>query len=249
MESVPVIESSLLRRYPELRVGVSTRIGGVSSSPYELNVSYHVGDREDCVTENRRIFYHRLGIPENRVALPGQIHSDIIREAAQPGRYDNCDGLITASAGIFLGVTIADCVPVLLYDPVSRSIAAIHAGWKGSDRRIVSAAIHRLRSRYGVKPENLLAYIGPSAGVCCYEVGNEVAARFPGEFSIANHGSHPHLDLRGYNRSLLVSEGIRHENIEVSDKCTICSPDLLHSYRREGQHSGRMMAIIGMVSR
>jgi len=212
-----------------------------------MNLSFSVGDEEKNVRENRKRFFAEVDIPLTRIALPKQIHSDIVRIVTEPAEYEACDALITKEKNLFLVITIADCLPILLFDPVTSSIGIVHAGWRGSEMRILSKVVRVLSSEFGVLSKNLLAYVGPSAGVCCYEVGEEVAEKFDMKYLDRTKGTKPHLDLKQFNKDLRLEAGIQKKNIEVSPDCTICKPELYHSYRRDKEKSGRMMAGIGMM--
>jgi YfiH family protein len=245
--NVPVVRSELLSTFPELRHGFSTRNGGVSKGAFGMNLSYSVGDVRTDVDENRRLFFSAIGVAVESVAYPGQIHSALVHVAGSPGRYASCDALVTERTDLFLAVSVADCMPILLYDPVRRVVAAVHSGWRGSEGRILTAVLDVMKREYHSLPADIVASIGPSAGPCCYEVGEEVAMKF-GEKHLQRQAQwpKPHLDLRTYNRGLLTASGVREHNIEISSLCTICSPGTMHSYRRDGGHSGRMMAGLGL---
>lgn len=226
--------------------GMSTRSGGVSPPPFGFNTGASTSDDPVNVAANRRLLLEALGL-EGPLALPGQVHGAAAAEALRPGMFESCDALMTAEQGLVLGVSVADCVPILLYDPARRAIAAVHAGWRGTAAGIVSLTVSRLAERYGSSPRDLRAWIGPSAGVCCYEVGEDVAARFAPPSVIRPPGGKARVDLRTANRRLLAEAGVPGSQIAVSGECTICSADLFHSYRRDGNRSGRMMAVIALT--
>ncbi len=241
-----ILRSKLFSHYSQIVFGMSTRNGGVSAPPYGLNLSISVGDDPVHVRENRKRFFHALNIDTSRLAFPLQVHSSHVQYARQPGRFPNTDGLTTDQKETYLTVTVADCLPVFLFDPFHNVIAGIHAGWKGSSQNITQKAIHFLKKRWQTNPSDLIVYLGPSAGVCCYEVGEEVAGLFPSVFSIPQSNGKYHLDIPEVNKTQLVSEGVREENIEHENSCTICTPGQFHSYRRDAQKSGRMMGVIGI---
>jgi len=246
-QDMVIIKPEIFVQYPEISCGISTRKGGVSPEPFGMNLSYTVGDEASYVTSNRERFFGSLEAPLDRLATQYQIHSDTVRRVDAPGRYDACDGLITNIPEVFLAVTIADCLPILLYDPATRSVGAVHSGWRGSKSKIVVHAIEAMANEFGTKPEDIIVFLGPSAGVCCYEVGEEVAEQFNPQFVKRQQGRKPHLDLHSYNTSIIIDTGVQKMNIEISEYCTICTPELFHSYRREGQRSGRMMGVIGIL--
>jgi YfiH family protein len=224
----------------------STRHGGVSPAPLGMNISFRVGDLDQNVRENRRRFLEGLGIAEKHLAIPGQIHSATVRRIETPGHVPECDGLITGVPGVVLSVTVADCLPVLLADPVTRTVGAVHAGWRGTSACIAARAVELLADQCGVRPSDLIAYLGPSARSCCYEVGEEVAALFDGPAVRTDQGKY-YLDLRAANERQLLDYGVSPQNIESSPDCTISRPELYHSFRRDGSRSGRMMAVIGVL--
>ena len=243
----PIIRSELFNRIPGLMFGMSTRIGGTSQGSFGMNTSFNVGDREENVHENRSRFFSALGISPDRIVVPRQIHGSAVRIVNEPGTIAQCDGLITAERGLFLSVSVADCLPIILVDRKSRTLAVLHGGWRGTCSGVVSVALGMMRKELYVDPANLSCYIGPGARSCCYEVGEEVACQFDERFVIQLVDRKYLLDLPGHNRDVLIREGVPEKFIEVSEKCTICSPELLHSYRRDGARSGRMMAIAGFL--
>jgi YfiH family protein len=240
-----LVRSRLFAEIPGLVFGMSTRHGGVSPPPLGLNLSFHVGDDPRHVAENRSRFFGALAVGQDRIVLPKQVHGTTVREVSAPGVSPECDALMTREAGLFLAVSVADCVPIFLYDPDRSSVAAVHAGWRGSRGRIVERVVGRLCAGDRSGPGRLRAYIGPSAGVCCYEVGEEVGSLFGPEFLRRSTGGKAHLDLKQFNRYLLTTSGVRENNIEVSEDCTICNTSY-HSFRRDGNRSGRMYGVIGL---
>jgi YfiH family protein len=181
--------------------------------------------------------------PPARVRTVKQIHSTLIGDASDETFVEG-DGLVTKSAGIPVGVKTADCVPILLADPETRSVAAIHAGWRGTVENIAASTLGELVRRWGVNPASVHAAIGPSIGVCCYEVGPDVARRFGQwlpEMSVVSGPAH--LDLRAVNLLQLRAAGV--QNIWTSDECTFCAPNRFYSFRRQKEQAGRMLSFIG----
>jgi YfiH family protein len=240
-----IVTSRILASVPRVRFGLSTRHGGVSPEPYGMNLSFAVGDDEHRVKENRERFFESLGIDQESVAIPGQVHSGRVMKVETPGRYPECDGLVTDRPGVYCCVSGADCIPVFLVDPLHPAVGAVHAGWRGTVAGIAKSAVELMQKTFASQPENLLAYIGPGADVCCYEVGAEVAERFPQGTVLVREGKR-FVDLKKANREQLVGAGLPEGNIEVSPSCTI-SDSLYHSYRRDGKKSGRMMGVIGLL--
>ncbi len=232
---------------PGIVAGFSTRNGGVSPPPLGMNLSYRVGDDPANVRRNREVFFGSLGIEPGQLAIPGQIHGAAVRSVAAPGDYPETDALITSEKGLFLCVTVADCVPILLFDPLTGSVGAVHAGWRGTAAGIVRAAVGAMTTRFGSRPATLIASIGPSASDCCYKVGPDVASRFPSSF-VRGASGESFVDLKGLNRSQLLDAGLLPGNVELSPYCTISDSTLFHSFRRDGAKSGRMMGVIGRMA-
>jgi len=210
-----------------------------------MNVSFRVGDRDANVRENRQRFMGSLGITEDHLATPRQIHSATVCAVDGPGQLPDCDGLTTNVPGVVLSVTVADCLAILLADPARGVVGAVHAGWRGTASGIAARAVELLQRQYGVVPADLVAYLGPSARACCYEVGEDVASLF--DAAVARRDQKFYLDLAIANERELTRCGVSPGNIETSPDCTISHPELYHSYRRDGGRSGRMMAVIGIL--
>jgi YfiH family protein len=242
----PVVRPSIFGGERAVVAAFSTRNGGVSPPPLGMNFSYRVGDRPENVKRNREIFFGSLGIRTNDLAIPGQVHGTTVLRADNPGSYAECDGLITATRGVFLCVSVADCVPILLFDPGVPALAAVHAGWRGTVGRIAEVAVRAMEREFGVKPGRLLAYLGPAAGSCCYVVGEEVSSRFEPRF-VRRVEEGATLDLKGANREQLLEVGVPTGQMETSPFCTISESAQFHSFRREGDRSGRMIAVIGLI--
>lgn len=264
--------------------GFSTRNGGVSSAygKGSLNLGITKHDQHSNVERNRELFVRELGAVNGHgdlwpVVGVRQIHSGVIhRVKAVPGSVLVGDGLITDTPGVLLTVKTADCVPVLLADPVKRAVGAFHAGWKGTLARIVEKGVGELRSQFGSRPEDIQAAIGPCIHACCYAVGEELREKFDAQFPYAGelfsevfdhqalsvkypmlflnqrppgHGEPAvkiHLDLVAANRRQLLDAGVREENIAIVDECTSCNTELLFSHRKEAGMTGRMMGVIGI---
>lgn len=233
---------------------ISTRLGGVSQPPYaSLNISPAVHDHPDLVRENRRRFTDALGIREQQLITTRQVHGrdalvvDADFRPADP--LPAADVQVTDQPGWVLTMRYADCVPVLLVDPERPAVAAVHAGWRGTQVRAAGAAVDLLRDRFGADPAALLAGIGPSIGPCCFEVGDEVAVQFADRPSglLPRPGCRPHLDLWELNRLALVEAGVRPDRIELAGLCTRCRSDLFFSHRAHGFPGGRFMATIGLI--
>lgn len=243
----------------------TTRCGGVSCGTYSsFNLGTYAGDEPDNVSENRRRLCRFIGISDDRLFLPHQVHGvDILyidRDflslpvIRQQELLDAKDAVITSVKNICIGVTTADCVPVLLYSPQDGIAAAIHAGWKGSVGRIVSLCVRYMQEHLNVAPENLYAVIGPSISVDRFEVGEEVVARFvsagyvPEQVLWMNSlTGKPHIDLWEANRSDLEQAGVLSKKIEIAGVCTRTRFSEFFSARKLGVMSGRIVS--GVVMR
>lgn len=241
-----IIHSNLFKNFPEIKFGFSTMKGGVSPEPLCMNLSKAVGDDPENVDQNRKIFFDILGIKSEQVTYQKQIHSSIINYSAQPAHFDGCDAIYTDRKNNFLAISVADCIPVFLYAADKKVVAGIHSGWKGTEQKILSLTIDRLKNEYDIATEKLIVYIGP--GICGkhYEVGSEVGLLFDESVRTERNGKY-YLDLKKDNFNQLISKGVKPENIETSELCTFEEKDFLHSYRRDGIRSGRMFGIIGMI--
>lgn len=225
---------------------MSTRLGGVSGETLGMNTSYSVGDTEQNVTENRWRFCEGLDIWQNRLALQNQVHGDNIAIVDRPCTVENNDALITRTKNIYVSVSIADCQPVFLYDSRNAIVAAVHAGWRGSAKHIVAKALHKMAETFGTKSQDVLAFVGPAASQCCYEVDAAVASQFDVSLSIKKENNKFMLDLKGATLRDMLSFGVVRTHIEISPMCTICDKEFFHSYRRDGARSGRMLGVIGI---
>ncbi|MDQ1469173.1 MAG: purine-nucleoside/S-methyl-5-thioadenosine phosphorylase / adenosine deaminase [Bryobacterales bacterium] len=184
-------------------------------------------------------FGQRDSVYPSPITTVKQIHSDTVAEAGDG--VAEADGLVTQQPGVVVGVRTADCVPVLIVDTQQRAVAAVHAGWRGSARNIVAVAVRELISRYGTRLEDLSAAIGPSIGVCCYEVGSEVARLFQNSTPETNG----RLDLAVINERQLREAGV--QNVWMAGVCTFCEAQDYFSFRREREQAGRMTSFIGVI--
>jgi polyphenol oxidase len=193
----------------------------------------------------RHGFGLRDSVPPSDLTTVRQIHSVQILDAC--GRkgiaIGEGDAIISDQAGVTIGIRTADCVPILLADSVTRIVACVHAGWRGTAENIVSAAV-RAMTEVGCRPASLRVAIGPSIGSCCYEVGNDVAIRFANW--IAVNGERQALDLPAINRVQLLEAGV--SDIWTSGECTFCQAERFFSFRREKERAGRMVSFVGRVA-
>ena len=240
-----IITSAILSPFPELVHGISTKLGGNKQPPFYNNMSFKVGDEEADVRENREKFFGSLGIKPNLLAIPQQVHSDKVKIINKAGFYPECDGLITQARDVYLIISTADCYSVFMYDKTNKVIGNIHSGWRGTQKKIVSSSIKLMFKEFGTRTEDISVFIGP--GICArnFEVGGDVAEMFAEKYAVKQNGKY-FIDLKQHIVDQLNSLGIENKQIESYNACTFENEDYLHSYRRDGDKSGRMFSVIGM---
>jgi polyphenol oxidase len=265
--------------------GFSTRRGGVSTvysreenAAGEMNLGVTESDDPENVAENRRRLMRATRSEGRALITLKQIHSNLTRRVGREDRDRvlRADGLMTDDPEVMLGIQTADCAPVLVRDRRTGAVAAFHAGWRGTLKRIVEGGIGKMRLEFGSRAENLEAAIGPAIGACCYAVGEEVRSEFLSQFSYAeelfseiydsdpvkekypllfltmrapghsNMGPNLHLDLIEANRRQLLDAGLKAESIWTAYRCTNCEPETFFSYRAEQGYCGRLMSVIGV---
>ncbi len=222
----------------------TTRLGGVSDPPYHsLNLGRSTDDDRTAVEENRRRVLSAAGLDPDRLATAGQVHGTAIAIVSEPGLHPATDALLTRTRGVALAVTAADCLPLLFTAP--GAVAAVHSGWRGTADGAPVAALDALCELAGCAPARVAVTLGPSIRVCCYEVGPEVAARFPTSVLEQRDGRN-HLDLVAAARLQLVAAGVPDGAIEAVPACTACDPARYFSHRRDGARTGRHWAIAAL---
>ncbi len=278
-----VLYAENLRSLPWLVHGFSTRSGGFSQvyGGAALNLGFTRHDSRAAVERNRAAFLQQLGAMNGRQPWPlislRQVHSDFIHCVTEvPNHHLVGDGLITSTPGLLLAVQTADCLPVILVDTQQRAVGVFHAGWRGTVKRIVEKGVGEMRCRFGSRPRDIQAAIGPGIHGCCYEVGPEVQEKFDSQFDYAaelfleikasdlvrekypllfltarapGQSDLPRkifLDLVEANRRQLMAAGVAAKNISASALCTACRTDLLFSYRGEEGVTGRLMGAAGV---
>jgi purine-nucleoside/S-methyl-5'-thioadenosine phosphorylase / adenosine deaminase len=227
------------------RHGFSTRRGGVSTGRYAtLNVGGKWGDDPDKVAHNRRRLAAAGGFDLSRLFTARQVHGArialiVAHTQAERVAEAEADALVTQVPGAVLGVYTADCVPVLISDGEGR-VAAAHAGWRGTVAGVAAAAVEALVS-IGARRERLKAALGPSICAHCFEVGDEVAAKFP-ESAVVRGAARPHVDLWEANRAQLAAAGV--QALDAHPPCTMCEADRFFSFRRDGAQIGQHLSFI-----
>ncbi len=234
----------------------TTRLGGVSTGQFDsLNIALHGGDSRENVEKNLQILADELGFCLDNLVLTRQTHSDIVRAVTAADHigidhheYPQCDGLITATPGVVLVAFTADCTPILLHDPVTGAVGAVHAGWRGTAADIAGKAVRSMAEQFGTKPENIRAAIGPNIAQCCFETDADVPeamlavlGRTAENYIRAKKGKY-YVNLKAVNAELLRRAGI--VQIEISDACTMCQNQRFWSHRFTGGKRGAQGAMI-----
>ena len=245
----------------------TTRKGGVSTGNYgEFNINEYCGDEPANVAQNRKILAAKLGIADNHILLPHQVHGMEVRQIGEEFMtlpenirkmvLEGVDAVMTDLSGFCIGVSTADCIPVLLYDEAHHAIAAIHAGWRGTVGRIVQKTIASMRASFQTNPAELKAVIGPGISLDNFEVGDEVYEEFvQGAFDMSTIAEQRpnskkqgnleqplkwHINLPLCNVQLLEQAGVKAENILQAGICTYDHSEEYFSARRLGTESGRI---------
>lgn len=234
---------------------VTTRVGGESSDHLaSCNIGISEFEPASTTISNRQRICTALNIDFEKMTFQSQVHRDSItvvdsNNAGAGNRIktqsiSNSDALITQTKGITLFAQAADCVPIILYDTKNKVAAAIHAGWRGTIKRIAQKTAQKMIAEFECNPQNIIAGIGPSIGRCCYEVGSEVvdavSSSFPNSANLLiSHNSKYHFDLWEANKEQLEETGIPIQNIEVAKICTKCNNTLFFSSRHDNGRTGR----------
>jgi len=254
IKGLSLLQFNNLSGYPELIHFSTIRSGGQSTANYgSLNLGLNSGDAHENVTANRNTLSKALDISTYRLIFPKQTHTSTVKmitgeffndgENEQKQYLNETDALVTNLRGVCISVKTADCVPVLLYDPHKKVVAAIHAGWRGTAQEIVLKTIRKLAEEFGTDPADLVGAIGPSISPQVYEVGADVHDQFDPEFHCDTNPVIPGkrlLDLWKANQSQLIGGGLRSEKIEIAELCTWSDSSRFFSARRDGARTGRM---------
>ncbi len=244
---------------PNVTAFSSTRHGGVSEGNYaSFNVNPYSGDNPEHIAQNRKSLCKHLHIKPDRLIMPHQVHGTgvtqisktffLLSEDIRRTALEGIDALITNVPDICIGVSTADCIPIIIYDPEHHAAGVVHSGWRGTVANIAGVAVNSMQRAYHSRPELLKAVIGPGISLENFEVGDEVydqfaAAGYPME-QIAHRYEKWHIDLWQCCRLQLEGVGLKPENIEVSGICTYDRCDDYFSARRLGIESGRILTAI-----
>lgn len=246
MHAPTITEPFVLYQAPALSAYAERLIHGFTGKPITLGGP---DGPTEAIWNNRHQLCRWAGLNTERLSLPRQTHSARFRLNDTPDHPDGSDAVVLTQPGVAAMIQVADCVPVLLYDPQAHVGAAIHAGWRGTAQGISAHVAQALVQDHGAKPEHLIAVIGPAISGCCYEVSPDVAhtvsqtlpARTPPEhYQTMGPNGKPHLDLKVVNQLQLDQVGLR--QIDVLHACTQCQPQHLWSYRRG--EAGRQVAYL-----
>jgi hypothetical protein len=250
-----------LNAYKWLRHGFSLRRNRPDG--HEMSLGFKGYQPREVVIENRRKLIEAIWGRNLPLAVPKQVHSNtvvVLPNISKPWDPPEADGLVTNQAEVVISVQTADCLPVLLADPVYRAVAAVHAGWRGVLKQVVGNAVRLMKASFNSSPADLIAVAGPSIRSCCYEVGEDVIAAFAQEFGGAaslfrepqiGESTRPgtrFLDLQRACEQQLLETGLLQPNIVTKAPCTACDHRRFFSHRAEAGQTGRLLAAIGMVS-
>lgn len=259
---MPFRQSDLIRFYEfesllaePVTQAVFTRQGGVSPAPWNtLNLGSTVGDDLHHVVQNRERALLAVGRDSQSVYDVWQVHSATVSRGEKPRpahvEHQLADAIITDRPAVTLMMRFADCTPILLVDPVGKSVGLVHAGWQGTVKNVVGAAVEAMVSAYRAKPENMLAAIGPSIGPDHYEIGLDVISQVENAFGsdapslLPQFNNRTHFDLWSANHLLLERSGVR--RVEVAGICTACNLEDWFSHRAEKGRTGRFGALIAL---
>jgi YfiH family protein len=251
-----------LGQFPTIGHFSTTRAGGCSSDRYaSLNLGYNSGDSPKNVLSNRQILCSALEINFEHLIFPKQTHTGTVKEissdffdldeTSKKQFLHETDAVITNLNNVCIAIKTADCVPVLVYDPVKQVVAAIHAGWRGTAQNIVQNTINQMIAVFGSNPSDFWTGIGPSISPQVYQVGEEVWSQFAPEFYRPTNpfkNEKRLLDLWKANHHQLTASGVPENQIEVGRICTLSNPEMFFSARRDGAKTGRMATGIWLVA-
>ena len=260
-KKTPYLEYPLFQETGIVTSAFSTRLGGVSEGYYSsLNLSFDRGDDPARVLENFKRIGASMGVAVEDMVLSKQTHTTNVRVVTKEDKgkgvmrernYTDVDGMITNVPGICLVTSYADCVPLYFVDPVKKAIGLSHSGWRGTVGKIGKNTVQLMQENFGSKPEDLLAAVGPSVCMDCYEVSEDVAVQFEEAFSgheseiLLNKGNGKYqLDLWKANEIVLLEAGVKPEHLAVTDVCTCCNPELLFSHRASHGKRGNLGAFL-----
>lgn len=260
-DTVPYLTYNSLSEIKFINHAFSTRLGGVSEGEFtSMNLAFNRGDNPECVTENYKRLCKSADFDFESLTASAQDHHTFVRAVTKADRgvgiykprdMESVDAIITNETGVTLVTYYADCTPLYFVDTKNRAIGLAHGGWRGTVGRIAEKTIQKMTELYGTNPADITAAVGPAISVCCYEVDTPCIDNFyaledlnTDKFIFPKDGGKYMLDLLECNRQILVSAGVKPENITVSDVCTNCNSELLWSHRATKGHRGTMCAFL-----
>ena len=244
MDSLSLKRFSIFNNKPVVHAN-STRVGGFSNPPFNsLNLGLHTTDDPTAVKKNRDLFFSKVAAQKNSLVFPQQIHSDTIRIVNDPGVIPETDALITGKKGLALTIQTADCFPVFIYEQKKNVCAIVHAGWRGTAKKIVLKTIKIIKVKFGGNPGDMFIGIGAGIQQKNYQVDDITANNFHRIFLLPDGDSHYKLDIQGAILQQIRECGVPDNQVEADPTCTFEAEELYYSYRRDGRNSGRMMGII-----
>lgn len=262
VNGVPLLTYPLLERTNVVKHGFSTRLGGVSTGDCAtMNISTTRGDAPEAVEENKRRLAGALGVKVEDFTFTYQTHTTnvaVVREEDRGTRFMETDGMVTNVPGICLVTFYADCVPLYFVDPVKKVIGLSHSGWRGTVHKMGKVTVEKMSEVYGTNPADVVAAVGPSICQDCYEVSEDVIARFRDSFEECywqqlfyqkeeqKATGKYQLNLWKANELVLREAGIPKEQIAVTNLCTHCNPNVLFSHRATGGKRGNLSAFLAL---
>ena len=257
-EGVSFLTYNSLSKIPFIRHAFSTKIGEGTRTVHPMDMNFKNNDRE-AVVENYRLFCRAAGFDYSSLVASSQDHHTFVRVCTSSekgiGIYRekdmmSVDGLVTIEPGVTLCTYYADCTPLFFVDTATRAIGLAHAGWRGTVGRIAEEVVNTMHESFGTNPADLVCAVGPNISVCCYEVDEPCAKEFyalglkSDKFIFPKDGGKYMVDMLECNRQILVSCGVKPENITLSDICTQHHSDLLWSHRATKGDRGTMCAML-----
>ncbi len=241
-----ILRSEKLSKEENIVFGLSTKIGQNPREPFYFNMSKSIGDDEKKVLNNRKLFLNKLNLTQENVVIQKQTHSAIVNIIDAPKQNLEGDALITSTPNIGLAVSTADCNNIYLYDKSKNVIAAVHSGWRGTEKKILKKTLIKLKESFNSESKDLIVFIGPSISKKNYEVGTEVATNFDEKYTEQKGNSDKYLlDLQSGILDTLLEFGIPKSNIEKSSICSFQN-NKFQSYRRDGKNSGRALGVLAL---
>ena len=263
-KETPYLEYPLFQKTGIVKSAFSTRLGGVSEGYYSsLNLSFDRGDDPVKVSENFKRIGASMGVDVEDMVLSKQTHTTNVRVVTEEDKgkgvmrdrdYTDVDGMITNVPGICLVTSYADCVPLYFVDPVKKAIGLSHSGWRGTVGKIGKNTVQLMQENFGSKPEDLLAAVGPSVCMDCYEVSEDVIGQFKEAFEskywqelfYKKENGKYQLNLWKANELIFLESGILPEHMAITNVCTHCNSKILYSHRTMGNNRGNLCAFLAL---